>query len=236
MHVYQESLRNNNNTVYKYTNKINSKVYIGRTMQDIKHRAASTGSGYKTCPKFWNAICKYGWENFELEILAENLSYEESVKLESYYINLYQSNTQEHGYNILNHEPNRGTIPDEVRKKISEARKHLTPEQRYRIGNSHRGVPAWNKGIKTGPLTDEQKKNFSKARKGNKNSIHVPVKDLTTGIIYRSGAEAGRAINRTSEAIFSSIKRGKPCNEHYFERVCEESLSTIESRDIEQVE
>lgn len=213
----------NKNTVYMYTNKINGKKYIGRTVKSVYTRASSNGSGYKTCPKFWHAICKYGWNNFDLTILAENISYEDSIKLEAYYIDLYQTTKQNFGYNILSHEPNRGcTLPEETRAKISESRKHLTQEQRKRIGEAHMGKKPWNKGVKTGPLTEEQKKNFSKARKGNKNSIHVPVKDLTTGETFRSGAEAGRSINRTSEAIFWSIKHGKPCNGHYFKRVSEE--------------
>ena len=222
MHVYEKSLLANNNIVYKYTNKINSKVYIGRTMRKVSARAQKDGSGYKTCPKFWNAICKYGWENFELEILAQNLSYEESVRLEKYYIEQYQSNTQKHGYNILLEEPNRGMLPLETRQKISQARLNFSEEKKKKLAESHfRGNTPWNKGLKTGPMSEEQKKNFSAARKGNKNSIHVSVKDLTTGEVFRSGAEAGRSINRTSEAIFWSIKNNKPCNGHYFERVCE---------------
>lgn len=219
MNVHKENLEKNRNIVYMYTNKINGKVYVGRTMRSIFSRANSTGSGYKTCPKFWNAICKYGWENFELTILADNLTYEESVRLEERYIQEYKSNTQECGYNILFREPNRGSIPEEVRSKIRESRARLTDEQRKRISESHRGQTPWNKGLKTGPLTDAQKKKFSEVRKGNKNSIHVSVQDLTTGEIFRSGAEAGRSIDRTSEAIFWAIKHNKPCNGHYFKRI-----------------
>ena len=189
-------------------------------MRTIEQRAHKDGSGYKTCSKFWHAICKYGWNNFKLEILADNLSYEDSVRLEKYYIEYYKSNTQEFGYNILLEEPNRGSLPLETKKKISETRLNFSEEKKRELAKTHfRGNVPWNKGIKTGPLTDEQKKNFSKARKGNKNSIHIQVRDITTGEIFRSGAEAGRSINRTSEAIFWSIKHNKPCNGHYFERV-----------------
>lgn len=209
-----------NNIVYMYTNKVNSKVYIGRTMRSVSARAGLNGNGYKTCTKFWHAICKYGWDSFELTILAEHISYDESVQLEKYYIQKYRSDEQDYGYNLLKQEPNRGSIPQEVRDKISKARKNFSPEMKAKLAASHfRGNIPWNKGIKTGPLTEEQKKNFSEARKGNKNSIHVSVKDLTTGEVFRSGAEAGRSINRTSEAVFWAIKHGKPCNGHFFERI-----------------
>lgn len=188
-------------------------------MRSVFSRANSTGSGYKTCPKFWNAICKYGWENFELTILAQDLSYEESVRLEEYYIQQYKSDTKEFGYNVLSREPNRGSIPEEVKEKIRQSKANLTEKQRKHISEAHVGQKAWNKGLKTGPLTDTQKAKFSEARKGNKNSIHVSVQDLTTGEIFRSGAEAGRSVNRTSEAVFWSIKHNKPCNGHYFKRI-----------------
>lgn len=219
MNMHQEDLTSKKNSVYLYTNTVNNKVYVGRTMQSLKARANKHGSGYKSCTKFWNAICKYGWDKFRLEILAENISYEESVRLEKYYIQLYKSNQQEFGYNILSEEPNRGFLPEEVKNKIRAKKFELTPEQRKNISNAHLGQKAWNKGLKTGPLSEKQKAKFSEARKGNKNSIHVQVQDITTGEVFRSGAEAGRSINRTSEAIFWSIKNNKPCNGHYFKRM-----------------
>lgn len=220
---FRDDTNKNDNTVYKYTNIVNSKVYIGRTMRDLKIRAGKNGAGYKSCSSFWNAIQEYGWDSFHLEILAEHVPYEESIELEAAYIKKYRSNEKEFGYNILSEQTRKGCIlPDELKSKLSEARKYLTQEQRERIRLSHLGQKPWNKGIKTGSLTDEQKKNFSEARKGNKNSIHVPVRNVTTGQVFRSGAEAGRSINRTAEAIFWSIKHNKPCNGYYFERVNEE--------------
>lgn len=210
----------NKNIVYMYTNVVNSKVYIGRTMRSVEKRAGSNGIGYKTCTKFWNAICKYGWDSFKLTILAKDVSYEESVKLEAYYIKKYKANIQDYGYNLLEQEPNRGSLPFEVREKISNARKNFSEEKKRRLASSHRkGLTPWNKGIKTGPLPEKYKEKFSKARKGNKNSIHVPVKNMTTGEIFRSGAEAGRSIGCTSEAIFAAIKESRPCKGYMFERI-----------------
>ena len=42
-----------NYKIYKYTNKINNKVYIGQTRQSIKNRAQGKGWGYKKCPHFF---------------------------------------------------------------------------------------------------------------------------------------------------------------------------------------
>lgn len=223
----------NNNTVYKYTNMINNKVYIGRTSQGLKSRAGKNGKGYKDCRRFWNAICKYGWENFKLEILASDLSFEESVEAEKKYIELTKSYDDNYGYNILKQEPGEGSLSEETKKKISKSHKGLRPgmhkketkttkyvrteEHSRHISESLKGNVPWNKGIKTGPLTDKQKAKFSEARKGNTNSIHKPVKNLTTGEIFRSGAEAARSVGCSRNSLYGAIRRNKPCRGFMFE-------------------
>lgn len=225
------------NIIYKYTNQINGKMYVGRTSRTLTQRAGKNGAAYITCGRFWNAICKYGWENFKPEILAEHLSFEKSVELEKYYIDLYQSNNPEHGYNILAQEPGNGCLTEEVKQKISKSHiglkpgmhkrekrktKYVRTEEHIRhLAESLKGNIPWNKGLKTGPLSKETKKKMSQIRKNNKNSIHVAVRNITTGEIFRSGAEAGRSIGCTSEAIFAAIKESRPCKGFMFERVCE---------------
>ena len=74
-------------TVYCHTNKINNKKYIGITSQKVEERWRN-GKGYSTQPKFYNAICKYGWDNFTHEILISGLDEQEAIELE---INLIKS-------------------------------------------------------------------------------------------------------------------------------------------------
>ena len=226
-----------NNIVYKYVNMINGKIYVGRTAQSLKSRAGKNGKGYRTCAKFWNAICKYGWENFSLEILADNLSVKESIEMEKQYIKTLHSNEDEFGYNILSQEPGFGRLSEETKQKIRKAHiglkkgMHKREKSKFRrprseehcrhLSESLKGNTPWNKGLKTGPLKEETKRKMSNLRRTNTNSIHVAVKDLSTGEIFRSGAEAGRAIGCSSEAIFASIRESRPCKGHYFERICE---------------
>ena len=71
-----------------HRNKINGKVYIGQTC-DIKHRWQP--KCYQTSSYFYNAIEKYGWENFEHIILEDNLTLENVDEKENYYINKFNS-------------------------------------------------------------------------------------------------------------------------------------------------
>ena len=67
--------------MYWHKNKINGKLYIGMT-KDIKKRWVGSGSQYKGCTYFYNAIQKYGWDNFEHEILYNDLIYQEAINKE----------------------------------------------------------------------------------------------------------------------------------------------------------
>lgn len=89
-----------NYKVYKYTNSVNQKVYIGQTKCTLEERAQSNGRNYRECRKFYNAIQKYGWENFVAEILEDGLTLEEANERERFYIQEYNSTDDRYGYNI----------------------------------------------------------------------------------------------------------------------------------------
>ena len=87
-------------TIYKYTSPSN-KVYIGQTCKPTQaQRAGFQGSQYRGCPAFWNAIQKYGWDNFTYEVLEIVENRTAANEREQYYIVFYQSNNPLYGYNI----------------------------------------------------------------------------------------------------------------------------------------
>lgn len=138
----------NTYSIYCHTNKLNGKKYIGQTKQSLERRFEN-GKAYKNCVLFYNAIQKYGWENFEYEILETNLSLEDANVREAYYISLYGLTDPQKGYNIYTGGKNfKHIITEETKKKISETKK---------------GVPSWNKGI---PMKEETKEKLSKINKG----------------------------------------------------------------------
>ena len=66
-----------NYTVYCHINKVNGKTYVGITSSAPELRWKN-GEGYKNCRKFYNAILKYGWDNFYHIILRNKLSLSEA--------------------------------------------------------------------------------------------------------------------------------------------------------------
>lgn len=67
-------------TVYVHTSPSN-KRYVGITSQKNPKNRWNYGHGYRTQP-FYNAIKKYGWENFKHEIVASNLTKDEANAFE----------------------------------------------------------------------------------------------------------------------------------------------------------
>ena len=76
--------------VYEHVNLFNNKRYIGITSQ-IPEVRWQRGSGYRENTIFFRAIKKYGWDNFEHNILYEGLSNREALEIESTLIKKYKS-------------------------------------------------------------------------------------------------------------------------------------------------
>lgn len=87
--------------LYKHTNKINGKCYIGITVfnDNPYKRWGKNGSGYNT-QFFGRAINKYGWDNFEHEIIFKDLTESEAKEKEQLYIKMFDSSNPKKGYNL----------------------------------------------------------------------------------------------------------------------------------------
>lgn len=112
-------------TIYKYTNTINNKVYIGQTSLALEQRAKKDGKGYIHCKSFYDAILKYGWPSFKLEILEQVDNNSIADEREQFYIKLFNSTNPDFGYNI----DFGGCIgkirAEQTKQKISESGKGL---------------------------------------------------------------------------------------------------------------
>lgn len=86
-------------TIYKITNIINGKCYIGKTIQDVESRWRVHKSNInKFDYPLYRAMRKYGIDNFVFEIIEDNITESLLSEREQYYINLYNS-FGEDGYN-----------------------------------------------------------------------------------------------------------------------------------------
>lgn len=179
--------------IYKHTNKINGKIYIGQTCQKPEYRWGSHGQFYtERQPAIYAAIQKYGWENFEHEILEENLTQDEANVKETYWIQYYKSNIN--GYN-LTEGGERAIVSQSTKDKQSTARKEYLKEH-------PETMPILNKAA-------------AKARS-------KPVLCIETGIIYPSAAEAGRQLGINGKNICAVCtgkrKLAKGCHWQYVQK------------------
>lgn len=148
--------------IYKITNLINGKIYIGRHYGTIED--SYSGSGFLLN----RAYEKYGKENFKKELVEKNISLEENKEREKFWIKELNS-FQPNGYNInvggdggdnISHNPRyeeiRNKIAIGVRKRNIE---HPEIMRAVHDGNKGSGNGRWKGGIsKTKQEKIEKKK------------------------------------------------------------------------------
>lgn len=122
--------------IYKTTNLINGKIYIG---QHRKNKQDYLGSGVL----LQKAIKKYGKENFVREILEDGIiTVDELNSREQYWIKIYNSTDVHVGYNLA--AGGKGIVDPTGRigKKIaiSKTGKKVSEEGRRNISKAHLGI------------------------------------------------------------------------------------------------
>ena len=128
--------------VYKITNLVNGKVYIGAS-KDIERRWSAHRRGLTAIA---DDLKTFGLENFKFKVLLE-CPEDMLCQWERDMIALYDSDDPEKGYN------DKGDRPYSL--KTSESLKGHKPWSK--------GKPAWNKGI---PCSEETRRKMSEKLKG----------------------------------------------------------------------
>ena len=240
-------------TIYKITNTVNGKSYIGQTTQPVSQRLHQHIKKAPN-PVLKNAINKYGKEAFVCEVLHENVTEDMLDALEIEAIKLHNTITP-HGYNI-NHGGHKNRIfSDQARQKMSEAKKGKpskrkrikhTPKSRRKMSEALKGRTPHNKGKKHTPetrkkmsdwqrgrkLTPEHRKNIGESGKGrvpwNKGRKHT-----AKAREKMSEANRGRRFSETHKENLSKANRGPHCDAAYqmFQSLPDD-LSLLEKRKI----
>ena len=200
-------------TIYMHRNKINGKVYIGQTKQNLSQRFRN-GKGYEKCTYFYRAIKKYGWDNFEHIILEENISTpEEANNREKYWIKYYNSNIGSKGYNSTAGGTTGAFWSEELRKQRSERfrgvngtfyGKHHTEE--YKEFMRQQMINKWANLEYRNKVCENMKKNHANV-KGGKNPQAKKVKRLDQNIIYDCTGDAALSIGKDYVQGGKSIAR-----------------------------
>lgn len=210
----------------------NGKLYVGITCQKLERRWRH-GKGYEQNIRMTNAIQKYGWENIQHLILADNLTIQEAEDIERKLIDEWELLDSHHGYNYA---PG-GIHPrhtEATKKKIGERSKGRRHTEEFKAWISDKNTGAGNymygrhhsedtkqkiseakKGKHTGP---------NKGRFGGEHPAHKEVEmiNLETGEVlmrFKSYREAAAHIHRCPSRI-SEVTRGigKSCGGYGWRR------------------
>ena len=178
--------------VYKITNDINDKVYVGQTRRDFDKRVNDYKRDAKYCKgkrlrPIIGAMQKHGFEHFSFSILEDNISDEKQLdERERFYIKKYDCANR--GYNVENGGNSVGKHSEATKRKIGEAQKGS--------------------------------KNHMYGKTGELNATSKSVIDLTTGKIYGSAMQAAKDLGLEFSHVCSIARCERASTkEHVFRHV-----------------
>lgn len=224
--------------VYCHTLKVDGRKYFGATSQSLSRRWRADGSGYHGENVFYQAIKKYGWDNFTHEILATDLFENEAYEMEKSLIAKYQTQNIKYGFNTSGGGKGITNPTKEMRRKIGEqSRKNntgrkLTEKHKAILSERMKGENnpnAHGKMLTTDrinkftemakrPKTEATKKKMSQSAKKH----HVICKE--TGEIFNSMKDGALKMNVPYPTFVSSVYRQLPLKGYHFETVTDEEL------------
>ena len=201
--------------IYKITNTVNGRIYIGQTIKTLAHRWSQHTTSIKNCP-LYNAFRRYGRDKFKMEAICSALSPEYLNELEQYFIKFYDCMAPK-GYNLTSggdsaytrseHSRDRQrqamlghTVSDETKAKISAT---LMGREGVRRGavlseETRQKISAAQVGKKAG---EETKARMRASHAGGRAYNAKKVQCVETGTVYGSTGEAARALGLQQTSI-----------------------------------
>lgn len=145
--------------IYKITNNVNGKFYIGKTERTIKYRFSTHKSSSKSPRDYFHYSMKYhGVENFSIILLKEVGEDECINELERHYIKWLkpQYNLKEGGEGGRHspetiekmRKPKTQQHKDNLSKSRMGIKPHITPERNKKISESNKGKNTWTQNKK----------------------------------------------------------------------------------------
>lgn len=158
--------------IYKATNSVTGKVYIGQTIKSLaKRRSEHIYNSKRGCDSyFYKSVNKYGSDIFEWDVLCECDTKEELDEMEFHYIRQYKISTGVYNLTDGGDGSHGRLVSTETKKKMSEANKgrQISDDLRKKFSENRRGENNPNYGNK---MSDESKARISEANKGRIKSV-----------------------------------------------------------------
>lgn len=188
--------------IYKITNTISGKVYIGATTRSFKQRYTHRIGWWKfsklnrLLKAELKSSCHLGHLKYKVEIIYRTNDKNDLFQKEKEFIAMYNS-IYPYGYN-LTYGGETGILTEEALKRLSANRK---------------GIPAWNKG-KKGIYSKETLKRISESGKGRE----PPNKGKKVGPMPR------HIVEKSAKAHYKPVKS---INENTGEQIIYESMLAV---------
>ena len=231
--------------IYKITNKLNGKSYIGQTVRSLSERWAEHRKKTSDCMAISNAIHKHGASNFEVVQIYKANSLEELNLKEQEYIEEFKT-MRPNGYNLttggLNYIRSEETKHKSSKRQMGRGNhrfgKKASKQTRLKMSLAHSGdrnhffgkthtketceklseYRANQKCPRTGTKhSPESLKKMSQSHKGVPASNRVPVKCNENGVVYETVTHASRVLGLDPSEVSKQLKgKRKTCKGYTF--------------------
>ena len=214
--------------IYEHRNKVNGKVYVGMT-NDLNRRFRGNGIEYKPSGKnknrpFFNAILKYGWDNFEHVVLEEVETFEEACERERFYIRERDSRNPKKGYNIAEGGNGGRVYKEHPRNRLGTQNPPHEIERQRAFWLNHDNNPMKNgqvtwgethphpKGFEGHRHSEDEKTRISETLVALEINCKPVIVTFPEGrrVRYRGVGEAENEVGLTKPTLLKLIRSGEP--------------------------
>lgn len=193
---------NRSNEVYKITNKVTNKIYIGITNQGsgARYRHHWYESRIGEPSPIHRSMAKYGEDNFTLEIIDFADTYDELKEKEKYWIKQYNSTDKSIGYNLT--EGGDGTFgrkhSEDTKEKIRQKAlgRKVSEETKKKMSET-----------RLGKCSDKQREHLLKLTVGQSKKIYQYDTDFNLIGEYDSIKEASKITGIDRNTIGRQLKK-----------------------------
>ena len=190
--------------IYKITNNVNNKIYIGQSKyNDPKY----LGSGNY----IRKAVKKYGIKNFTKEIIEECSDIAQANEREKYWIKKLDSKNLKIGYNIADGGSS-FIMNDSIKKKI-----------KISLSGKYTGDNSFRKGV---PQNIETRKKISEGNKGRIKNDDTRKKMSSSAI--------GKKLSEDTKKKLSNSHKGKILSDSHKEKISNGLIGRILTNDIKE--